>query len=119
MVDDRNYSADRLSISVDTARMQLISPPPEEMLRKLVYTSPLFWVRGTDHVPYFDLVETQCAVYAFFTGKYWRVSCQSFYKAHNYCSKEEKNSVCTHGFVLEGCVPGELPPTIYGRDSKS
>lgn len=45
MAGDRNYNAggvatgDRLSVLVDTARMQLISPPPEEMLRKNpVYT---------------------------------------------------------------------------------
>ena len=43
MVGDRIYNAgggeDRLLVVVDTARMQLISPPPEEMLRKTpVYT---------------------------------------------------------------------------------
>jgi len=46
MVGDRNYNAggvatgdDRLPRLVDTTRMQLISPPPEEMLRKTpVYT---------------------------------------------------------------------------------
>ncbi|KAF8156696.1 hypothetical protein B0H34DRAFT_710207 [Crassisporium funariophilum] len=41
MATDRNYNAhgedqyrDRLGVMVDTARMQLISPPPEEMLRR-------------------------------------------------------------------------------------
>lgn len=52
MAGDRNYNAggvdpgnDRLSVVVDTARMQLISPPPEEMLRKNVYTFLLFCIR--------------------------------------------------------------------------
>ena len=52
MASDRNYNAsegietgDRLPVLVDTARMQLISPPPEEMLRKTpVYTLLLFCV---------------------------------------------------------------------------
>ena len=40
--------ADRLSVLVDTARMQLISPPPEEMLRVYTFFSVL---RRSDLVP--------------------------------------------------------------------
>ena len=41
---------DRLSVLVDTTRMQLISPPPEEMLR--VYSFfPGSVLRLSDHVP--------------------------------------------------------------------
>ena len=44
MAGDKNYNAggvdDRLSVLVDTARMQLISPPPEEVLRKRKIPSP-------------------------------------------------------------------------------
>lgn len=41
--------ADRLSVLVDTARMQLISPPPEEMLRVYTFYSVL---RRSDRFPF-------------------------------------------------------------------
>lgn len=80
MVSNRNYNAsggvdtgpDRLSVLVDTARMQLISPPPEEMLRKTsVYT--LFFVLCYVLIMFY-LVATQCPVYTFVIGRYWRLA---------------------------------------------
>ena len=61
MASDRHYNAggridagaDHLSVLVDTARMQLISPPPEEILRKNQVRIFLFCfiLRGADYAP--------------------------------------------------------------------
>ena len=47
MANNRGMDADRLSVLVDTTRMQLISPPPEEMLRVYTFCSVL---RCSDHI---------------------------------------------------------------------
>jgi hypothetical protein len=55
----------------------------------------------------FHLVATQCPVYTFVIGRYWRLVDESFYSRYNR-SEEEKNSACTHlfhSFVLKGCEP--------------